>query len=239
MTNRVQRGIEANLSTITNYRPEAFLPWRPDHFDDKAFHLTIDAMGKYMKRVKIRHSKLVEYLIENYGSASIFPTLGTFSKAGCDIKNWYLMQTGLSLQKLIFYCAECIRFADNQSLTKEERDWEISGMTLLWRRHFIDFSAHMLDVETIARKKSGNITFEKTKQPIKDWCLPRAYELRKQYPKLSKRRIVDKLLEELFDEKCPKQWPKGVIPLSQDNAYETIFKDWLPKGKPCNWPDSV
>jgi len=81
--------------------------------------------------------------------------------------------------------------------------------------------------------KLGKATHEKNKKQIKDWCIPRAYELRREHPKWSKRQITDKLVEE----EAKTKWPNGVANLSSSNAYDTISNSWLPKGKPCDWPD--
>lgn len=92
-------------------------------------------------------------------------------------------------------------------------------------------SQRELDKRVNARKKSGKVTFDKTRKPIKDWCIRRAYNTRDKHTTYSKNHIVMELVCELDKQK----WPKGVVPLSSNNAYNTI-KKWLPKGKPQNWP---
>ncbi len=81
-------------------------------------------------------------------------------------------------------------------------------------------------------KHKGHTTFDKTKKPIKDWCIKRAYELHGRHPSWSKEQITVQLCDEIYD----KKWPKGVINLTDTNAHFTIKNKWLPKGKPSEWP---
>ncbi len=84
-------------------------------------------------------------------------------------------------------------------------------------------------------KKRGNAKGGETtathRQPVKEWCLKRAFEIRQYHPNYSKRRIAMKIAEEMHEQK----WPDGVIPLTESNAANTLEKSWLPKGKPTEW----